>query len=267
MVAVAAVPVVLALTLSGDTTDRSPVTPPATSDSPSPSPDRDPVADGRRVESWRNLTLQVPDDWGYGGGTDWCAADGSGSRPEVVRPEGGVRSIGCTPQLSYGLHFGDGSAINWARSSGDVWQYGWDSPDQVKVYPEDAWLGLYLVGDHYAMVVAPDQATARAVIDSAARIDGRDPNGCAPRDVADAAAGSGDRWSVCRYGGDGWLVQSELLSESDSVGVRGRDRGGAAEGPGRPASANSSIRPMASSASAVGRTWAPSSIVFENDVR
>ena len=113
VVAVAAVPVVLALTLSGDTTDRSPVTPPATSDSPSPSPDRDPVSDGRRVESWRNLTLQVPDDWGYGGGTDWCAADGSGSRPEVVRPEAGVRSIGCTPQLSYGLHFGDGSAINW----------------------------------------------------------------------------------------------------------------------------------------------------------
>ncbi len=136
----------------------------------------------------------------------------------MVRPEAGVRSIGCTPQLSYGLHFGDGSAISWAHSSGDVWQYGWESPDQVKVYPEDAWLGLVLVGDHYAMVVAPDQATARAVVDSAARIEGTDPNGCAPRDGADAASGGGDRWRVCRYGGDGgWLVQSELLSEADSV--------------------------------------------------
>ncbi len=82
-VAVAAVPVVLALTLPGDAPDRSPVSP-QTSDStpsPSPSPDGDAVADGWRVESWRNVTLQVPDDWGYGGGTDWCAADGSGSRP------------------------------------------------------------------------------------------------------------------------------------------------------------------------------------------
>ena len=171
---------------------------------------------GTRVESWRNLTVAVPADWGYGGGSDWCADEGSGNPPEVSRPEGAVRDILCAPQLSYGLHFIDGSAISWARDSGDVWQYGWDTPEQVKMYPEDAWLGHFRVGDHALMVVTRDEAAARAVVDSAREVRGSDPNGCAPRDGADVAAGDGDRWSVCRYSGDGWLVQSELLTADQS---------------------------------------------------
>lgn len=212
--AVAAVPTVIALNGSSPSVGPAP-SPPATSDGV-PTPDDPPT--GVRVESWRNLTVSVPPGWGYtGSGTDWCAADGTPNRPTVARSEGGARSIGCTPQLSYGLHFVDGSAIRWAVESGEVWQYRWDSPDQVKMYPEDAWLGHFRVGDQALMVVTRDEATARAVVDSARKVTGTDPNGCAPRDVSDVATGDGDRWSVCRYSGDGWLVQSELLTADQSA--------------------------------------------------
>jgi len=213
-IAVAAVPTAIALTGSSPTTVGPAPSPPTTSDG-APTPDATPSA--TRVESWRNLTVSVPSDWGYGGGSDWCAsAPGTRDRPEVVRPGGGVRAVGCTPQSSYGLHFIDGSAIRWARESGDVWQYGWDSPDGVKMYPEDAWLGHFRVGDHALMIVTRDEATTRAVLDSVREVAGTDPNGCAPRDGEDVAAGDGDRWSVCRYSGDGWLVQSELLTAEQS---------------------------------------------------
>ncbi len=211
-IAVAAVPTVIALNGSSPSVGPAP-SPPATSDG---SPTGDATPSGVRVESWRNLTVSVPDGWGYGGGSDWCAVDGIGNRPEVVRSEAGVRDILCTPRASYGLHFIDGAAIRWAVESGEVWQYGWDAPDQVKMYPEDAWLGHFRVGDHALMVVTRDEATARAVVDSAREVTGSDPNGCAPRDGQDAATGDGDRWSVCRYSRDGWLVQSELLTADQS---------------------------------------------------
>ena len=211
-IAVAAVPTVIALTASSPSVEPAPSAP--TTSDPAPIPTPGPVTAGLRVESWRNLTVSVPSGWGYGGGSDWCAS--SDSRPGISRPEDAVDSILCTPQSSYGLHFIDGSAISWARDSGDVWQYGWDTPDQVKMYPEDAWLGHFRVGDHALMVVTRDEATARAVVDSAGDVTGADPNGCAPRDGEDVAAGDGDRWSVCRYSGSGWLVQSELLTADES---------------------------------------------------
>ena len=217
-VAVAAVPAVLAVT--GPSRDASPATGGPTASgseaSPDPSPDTDPAPAGLRVESWRNLTILVPDEWGYGGGSDWCADGGLGQTPEVVRTDGVVRSIGCTPQNGYGVYFGDASAISFVYDSGHVWQYGWDSPDQITVYPEDAWLGLFRDGDHYLMVVTPDEATTRAVLESARVVRGHDPNGCAVRDGTDVAVGDGDRWSVCRYSGDGWLAQSELLTVAES---------------------------------------------------
>jgi len=212
-IAVAAVPTALALTGSSPSVEPAP-TPPTTSElAPTPTPTPDPAPGGTRVESWRNLTVSVPSGWGYGGGSDWCAS--SDPRPGISRPEDAVDDILCTPESSYGLHFIDGSAINWARDSGDVWQYGWDSPDQVKMYPEDAWLGHFRAGGHALMVVAPDEATARAVIGSARGISAFDANGCSPGD-RDEPVGERDRWSVCRYDADGWLVQSELLTVEES---------------------------------------------------
>ncbi len=219
-VAVAAVPTVLALTGPSRDAAPGPGGPTTSAPDPTPGPDTDPAPDGQRVESWRNLTAVVPDAWRYGGGTDWCVADGGDQAPQVVRPEGAVRTIGCTPQHGHGLYFGDGSAIDWARESGDVWQYRWEDEDQVKVYPEDAWLGLFLAGDHYVMVVTPDEGTTREVLGSLRVVHGHDPNGCAVRDGEDAAEGDGDRLSFCRYGADGWLRESQLLSGADSVSFR-----------------------------------------------
>jgi hypothetical protein len=216
-VAVAAVPAVLAVV--GPSRDATPSQGgPTASESPSPDTTQgpDPAPAGLRVESWRNLTVTVPDDWGYGGGTDWCAGGDHGEVPEVVRTDGAVRTIGCTPQNGYGVYFGDGSTIKFVYDSGHVWQYGWESPDQIKVYPEDAWLGFFQDGDHYLTVVTPDEATTRSVLASARVVQGRDPNGCAVRDGTDVAQGAGDRWSVCRYSGDGWLAQSELLTVDES---------------------------------------------------
>lgn len=219
-VAVAAVPTVLALTGPSPDAAPGPGGPITSAPDPTPSLDTDPAPAGQRIESWRNLTALVPDVWTYGGGTDWCAADGNDQAPQVVRPEGVVRAIGCTPQNGYGLYFGDGSTISWARESGDVWQYRWADEDQVEVYPEDAWLGLFLAGDHYVMVVTPDEATTREVLGSVRVLRGDDPNGCAVRDGSDAAQGDGERWSLCRYGADGWLRESLLLSEADTASFR-----------------------------------------------
>lgn len=216
-VAVAAVPAVLSVV--GPSRDAAPSQEgPTASESPSPDTTQgpDPAPRGQRVESWRNLTVTVPDEWGYGGGTDWCAGGDQGDVPEVVRTDGAVRTIGCTPQNGYGVYFGDGSAISFVYESGHVWQYGWESPDQIHVYPEDAWMGFFQYGDHYLMVVTPDEETTRAVLASARVVRGHDPNGCAVRDGTDVAAGDGDRWSVCRYTGDGWLAQSELLTADES---------------------------------------------------
>ena len=215
-VTVAAVPAVLAVMGPSRDAGPGPGGPTASESSADPTPDTDPVPAGQRVESWRNLTVTVPDGWAYGGGSDWCADGGLGQEPEVVRPEGAVRTIGCTPQNGYGVYFGDGSAINFVYDSGHVWQYGWESPDQVHVYPEDAWLGFFQDGANYLMVVTPAEATTRAVLESARVVRGHDPNGCAVRDGTDVAQGDGDRWSLCRYSGDGWLAQSELLSTDES---------------------------------------------------
>lgn len=209
--AVAAVPTALALTGSSPSVELAP-SPPATSDV-APEPDR---PSGFRVESWRNLTVSVPPDWGYGGGTDWCGTDGAPGGAEVTRPEAGVRSVRCRPRLSYGLYFGDGPAAERVHDSGDVWQYSWGSRDQMKMYPESAWLGLFEAADHFLVVVTSSEELTRAILESVRRVEHVDPNGCAPRDGEDAAAGDGDRWSVCRYTGDGWLVQSELLSAEQS---------------------------------------------------
>jgi hypothetical protein len=258
---VAAVPTAIALAGSSPTVAPAPA-PPTTSDA-APTPDT-PDLDVR-VESWRDLTVSVPSGWGYGGGSDWCADDGTGEQPEVVRPGGPVRAIGCTPRRSYGLYFVDSSAIQWALESGDVWQYGWESPGQAKAYPEDAWLGLLRVGDHAVLVVTPEEATTREVLGSATQVTGSDPNGCATRDGEDAATGdgTGERWSVCRYDADGWLEQSELLTAEQSAellaAVRAAPEGAQAVPCGEPVEPDDSGRVVLGNGSDVGSV----SVVFQ----
>ena len=135
----------------------------------------EPAVDPRtRTETWHRLSLEVPADWDHHGGADWCVATrepGFG----VDRPEGVTAAIGCTPGQAYGVTFGDGSAIRWVYDSGHVWQYRWksesesesESEDQVKVYPEDSWLGLVQDGDDYALVVTRSEALTRRIVESA----------------------------------------------------------------------------------------------------
>jgi hypothetical protein len=53
------------------------------------------------------------------------------------------------------------------------------------------------------------------VLDSTEVVGEVDPNGCATQ-LEMAVQSTSDRLSVCGYGPDGWLAQSELLSPADS---------------------------------------------------
>jgi hypothetical protein len=152
--------------------------------------------DGWRTESYRDLTLRVPADWGYDGWRDWCLGDG---RPAVTRVEGGRTGAGCEPRLTYGVQFRD------------VPPEAFPEPGGV---PDDAVLERVGTGGTSAWVVAQSEEQLTAILASVRQIDGVDANGCPP--VVDPdAEGSGDRVSVCRYD-SGALEQSELLSVEDS---------------------------------------------------
>jgi hypothetical protein len=176
-----------------------------------------PVAN-TRVESWRDISVTVPAQWGHGYLDDWCAYDGKGKEPVVERPEGASVDILCGPELGYGVRFFDGSAISLAYEPGHIWQYGWEGENQVKVYPKDAWLGYQRgSGDNLVWVVAEDRATAEQVIGSFRRNEGVDAYGCPAREFATAPPSGQDEVRICRYGSDQWLQQSELLTGQDAV--------------------------------------------------
>jgi len=215
VLAVAALPIAFALT-RGDTPSTPVATDPPSSSAASPS--LTPPRDGWRVESWRHVTLTVPADWAYGGGTDWCADDG-GLEPMVVRPEAAVLAIGCSPQSSYGVYFGDSAATDLVQGvEGTVWRYSAQSSDQIMIWPQGTWLSVRILDDVAVWIATPEKALTQEVLDSVTHFNGPDANGCSARsDVPDAASGDGDRWSVCRYAADGWLEQSELLSAEDTA--------------------------------------------------
>ena len=60
-----------------------------------------------RTETWHDLSVTVPPDWTYGGGSDWCTS-GRGveaTTPQVSRPAGVIPAIACSPSYGYGAHF------------------------------------------------------------------------------------------------------------------------------------------------------------------
>lgn len=223
-VVVAAVPIGLSLAGSPRTDPAPPVATDPTS-GPTATPPAQPPA-GRRVESWRNASVFVPDDWGYGSLSDWCANDGGLDGNRVERPEGAVHDILCS-STAYGVQFFDPAAFDPAdsRSDGAVWQFD-RSPDQPKTelaFPDGAWLAVDVRGEVGVRVVARDEAMAREVIGSLTTFDQVDANDCAPRldpgattDALEVVTGIDGPVSLCRYGADGWLQQSERLSDADS---------------------------------------------------
>lgn len=179
-----------------------------------------------RTESWHDVQVSVPREWGWGSLGTWCAsARGSVPPPVVERPGAGTRTITCEePAVSYGVRFFDPDAagrdpVDLVERTGAVTQYEWGRGRAARVYPNGAWLGVAVLGDVGVLVVGRDETTAREVLGSARVIPDADDNGCAAR-LAQARAKGSAVMSVCRYGADGWLLQSEALTEGDSVRAR-----------------------------------------------
>lgn len=207
VLAVVAVPVgVLALRDSGDSG-------PGIAKDPSAGPSLAAVPDGWRTETWHDLEVQVPDDWGYGALSTWCIGHDEPGTPVVQRPEGVVEMIACTPSSGYGVSFLDASTAGFVQQPGAVEHLTGSSKD----VPEGAWTGYEIsASGAAALVVAPTKALVRQILDSARTVDGVDGNGCAASAADAPDVGAADSVSVCRYGAGGQLVQSERLTGQDA---------------------------------------------------
>ena len=179
------------------------------------------VEAGFRVETWRDLTFEVPAEWGHGGTTAWCTEPGpvEDSRPVVTRPDAVVALIACTPGNGYGATISPPTAITPAYDSGHVWQYQAEGVDEA-VYPDDAWMGYWYDRSDIVTVVTPDRALTRRIVDSVRRYVGVDPNGC-PTDLADAEATTSSvrQLTLCRYD-----VQDQLSASGSWSGEQAEAR-------------------------------------------
>jgi hypothetical protein len=160
--------------------------------------------DGLRVESWHNVSIEVPDTWGYGRPDAWCAGDGEVTDYRVGRP-GTTESIACTPSSSYGVSF---TATN---DEGPKWPV---APQHSDAWPDGAYVGATTLGHVVVTVAAEDAMVAQAVLSSAHEINGVDANGC-PSYGGDAVTLADDAMTICRYDGIRQLEQSERLSGDD----------------------------------------------------
>ena len=200
VVAVAAVPVSVATVVGDDAPHRKGST--ATGE----------VPPAWRTETWRDLSVSVPPDWGWGGGTDWCTSgrEAAATTPQVSRPGGVVPAIACSPSYGYGAHFLEPSGGELPPGTeGAVQQYRGDH------YPDGAWIGYVTTGPAAVWVVTDERTTTRRVLDSATPLGAVDANGCTTR-FAMGPPSVSDRMVVCRYDDEGLLEQSERLSAADS---------------------------------------------------
>jgi hypothetical protein len=209
---VAVAGVVGGVALLGSPGSESGRTPEAGDGTPSATQQPEPSS---RVESWRDLSVVVPGDWGHGFLNDWCASDGSIDKPVVERPEGASVDILCDPEDGYGVRFFDGAAIRLAYQPGHIWQY---EKGDGAAYPDGAWMGYQRsTGDNLVWVVARERATVEQVLDSFVRNTSVDANGCAARASDAGPALAEGLVRLCRYGVDDWLEQSEMLTGQDAA--------------------------------------------------
>jgi hypothetical protein len=95
---------------------------------------------------------------GYGGGTDWCVGENLDSvTPQVTRRNASVLAIACRPRRAYGVSFGPSAAVDLARPTGTISQYG----DQG-YHPDGAWLSIVVEGDVALTVVTRERVHRRA---------------------------------------------------------------------------------------------------------
>ena len=182
---------------------------PNSSPNPTTAPETDwPMGGGYRWESWHDVSVRVPKNWGYGSLSDWCAGGGE-LTPRVQGPETPTLSILCEPASTYGVSF-------QAIDNHDDFQWpvvhqnggGWPAENQV---------GGRGIGGVLVMAATPDGDQARFILDSMRAIGPQgDANGCFTRLTPEAANPPEGALSVCRYDETGALVQSEALVGEDA---------------------------------------------------
>ncbi len=161
--------------------------------------------DGFRYESWRDVTVLVPDSWGYGTLDQWCVGD-EPERPLVERPGGTSTLALCSPGFGHGVRFQtvpNTDDFEWplVQQAGDTWAPG-------------TFVGARGRGGVLVEVALPDSALAAQILASV-QVNARlDPNGC-PVDSSSDPVSPDDSMSVCRYDPSGQLEQSELLKGAD----------------------------------------------------
>jgi hypothetical protein len=169
------------------------------------------VPDGYRVESWHDASVTVPETWEYGALEAWCAGGGSLDTPRVSRPGGANEAIACNPLAGYGIAFQQ-------IDNTDDFQWPVVQQDADAGWPPGAYVGGRGIGGVLVMVSAPTEAAGLDVLATMRAIGPEgDANGCTsqrgeapPGDVPEGAM------TVCRYGEDGLLEQSELLTGEDT---------------------------------------------------
>ena len=182
---------------------------------------RDPAGDpglpsGFRVESWHDVSVDVPSTWGHGNLATWCLDDAPAPAAHVVeRPGGAVPAIGCgAPAQGYGLRFsaaGEGARAPRPRPSRSV------TARRTRSTPGSARPSRTGCGSRWSPGSAYD---ARYVLSSVRAIEGVDDNGCPA--VASGSTGAADpvEVAVCRYDGGSRLVQSERLTGDQAEAAR-----------------------------------------------
>jgi hypothetical protein len=168
------------------------------------------VPDGYRVESWHDVSIEVPDTWGYGSRDTWCAGGGSLDTPRVSRPGGVSEMIACSPATGYGITFQE-------IDNGDDFQWPVVQQPGNESYPPGAYVGGRGIGGVLVMVTAKTQAAGLDVLATMRAIGpAGDANGCQSRYTPGSTDPPEGALSVCRYDENGALEQSEALFGEDA---------------------------------------------------
>jgi hypothetical protein len=165
-----------------------------------------------RVETWHDVSVTVPADWGHGNLDDWCSNGESDGSPVVERPGAVSIDILCTPMYGYGVQFLDGGS----GVSTEAFSPGTVNRSVSGDYPKGSWQGYEQAGGTRVLVVAPTREEAEAVLGSFEHVTGVDANGCAPHAEGVTLAVQGTL-QLCRYSVDGQLEQSEVLTGQDAA--------------------------------------------------
>lgn len=173
-------------------------------------------AAGWRVETWHDLTLNVPDAFGYGAPSQWCIARPR-ALPRVMRPMDVHTLVGCRPGTGYGVMFLPADVLGPNVRSGRVWRY-----DGTERYPRGAWVAAVVKGRLAVQIVTAKRSVTEQISASVRRTE-VDGNGCRTRATQPVLYAHQDLppvGTLCRYHVSGWLERSERLSPRDLASAR-----------------------------------------------